>query len=666
MTAFSDAEEKSQLSLEALADLQVPEDLHISPDGKQIVYSLRPWTRRNDHPTSSIWIADIGREASARQLTSGLFNDKRPRWSPDGKDVAFCSDREKAGESSAIYLLSTAGGEAYYITPGGNQREITHHQWAPSGKFIAYLSADEKTAEQKKREQEKDDAKVWGEEWEYQRLRYVHVASRHTTTLVSGDQHVHLYSWGSDSQEIAYVLHKNPDINAAGFYGAHIERVNLMTKVSTRITTFPGPISQFVQGNNGIYFTGGVVPGHCSTARSIYRISIAEKTYERVQFGTENCCLALLKAGSSIVARVQSGLYEEIHAVSNNQPASKLLYRAMHDITAFDVGFGDGSTDPVIVTTKSDGSQPAEVFSFSVSSEVPPLQLSDHNAEIARLKISKSQPIYTTASDGYELDGVIFFPSSYDTASGPLPTVVLVHGGPYWRVTVGFAVCHCLEVPLLVSTGYAVICPNYRGGSSRGQKHAAYARGKMGTVDYTDTIAILKAGIAQGMVDQSRVAIGGWSQGGFLSYLSVTRSDFKFRAAVCGAGVVDWDMLTMTSDAYWFEADLTGGAPWDVDLAKDESTGHQDDTLMGQPASRHGSAIWHMKNATTPVLILHGEEDVRVPVSQAIAFWRACVHRGVPVKMVTYPREGHSFVERKHVIDLWSRMRQFYDLHLNS
>ena len=121
-------------------------------------------------------------------------------------------------------------------------------------------------------------------------------------------------------------------------------------------------------------------------------------------------------------------------------------------------------------------------------------------------------------------------------------------------------------------------------------------------------------------------------------------------------------MLTLTSDAYWYEADMAGGSPWDVDGTGDGSVGHQDKT---QTPARRGSAIWHMENVKTPVLILHGEEDVRVPVSQAIAFWRACVHRGLQVKMVTYPREGHGFVERKHVIDLWSRMRQFYDLHLN-
>lgn len=673
MASFS-IEETSKLSVEALADIQVPQDFHISPDGKQIVYSLKPWTRKGESFTSALWIADLATEKSTRQLTSGLFRDKGPQWSPDGQYIAFISDRAKAGKSSAIYLISTAGGEAFPITPPENKEEISKFEWCPNSQFIGYLSPDEATVESERKKQDKDDAKVWGQDWSYQRLRYVHVSTKQITTVVTGEKHVHLFSWGPDFPDIAYVLHQTPDINSAGFYGSAIERANIATKATTRLTTFPGPLTQFVYAKDGIFFLGGAIPQHCSTARSLYKIASDETGYEKHGFGDVDCCLGLQKCSSFTAVRVQSGLYDEIHRIQASQKgSSRQLYRGMHDITAFDVSIRDGCSEPVVAITKSDGQQPTEIFSFvSSSAGSRTIQLSDHNSAIAKLKISKARPIYTSAADGYPLDGIVFLPS--DAKSGKaLPTVVLAHGGPYWRITVGFAVCHYYEVPLLTSTGYAVLCPNYRGGSSRGQEHAAYARGAMGTVDYDDTITVLKAGIAEGIVDGSRVAIGGWSQGGFLSYLAVTRTDFKFKGAVCGAGVVDWDMLTMTSDAYWFEADLSGGAAWDVDPdATDEFSpdsrpeAGSKHSLIRQTNGRHGSAIWNMKNVNTPVLILHGEDDVRVPVSQAIAFWRACIHRGVPVEMITYPREGHLFEERKHMIDLWSRMRKFYDMHLGS
>ena len=156
------------------------------------------------------------------------------------------------------------------------------------------------------------------------------------------------------------------------------------------------------------------------------------------------------------------------------------------------------------------------------------------------------------------------------------------------------------------------------------------------------------------LVHPEEVVVAGWSQGGFLSYLSAVRDDFKFKGAICGAGVTDWDMLCMTSDYPWFEAELTGKAPWQT----------SSDDVKG----RHGSAVWHMlqkkNDEKTPVLILHGEEDKRVPLTQAIAFHRGCLELDWPCEFVVYPREEHLFAERAHLVDVLKRVRRFCDLHL--
>jgi len=130
----------------------------------------------------------------------------------------------------------------------------------------------------------------------------------------------------------------------------------------------------------------------------------------------------------------------------------------------------------------------------------------------------------------------------------------------------------------------------------------------------------------------------------------VTRQDFHFKAAICGAGVTDWDMMTMSSDAPWFEGELAGSTPWETD-ASDTS-------------ARHGSPLWSMKNVNTPILILHGENDLRVPISQAVAFHRGCLRYGVPCEFVAYPKEPHLFKERKHVLDMMKRVVKFCGLHL--
>jgi dipeptidyl aminopeptidase/acylaminoacyl peptidase len=462
-------------------------------------------------------------------------------------------------------------------------------------------------------------------------------------------------------------------MNSAGFYGAKICIVDLTTEISKTVTKFLGPVTHFAWGADGVFFISGKIPTHCSTSQGLYRLSIQNGTYIKPDMEEESCCLYLNKNKSLLSYRVQAGLEDEIGYIDD--AGRRHVYRGKHDIASFDVFKSPRSL--ITAITKGDGSHPEEIFSISGSAN--PIKLSDHNSALAALNISRALLIETRATDGYSLDGVMYFPSKYKESDGPLPTILVPHGGPYYRLTIGFSVCHYLEVPLLVSAGYGVLCPNYRGGSGRGQKHAAYARGGMGTVDYQDCIDILHAGIKKGLVDPSRVAIGGWSQGGFLSYLAITRDAFSFRGACCGAGVTDWDLMTMTSDAYWFEADIAGGSPWEVDGDAEIEVGELGEAMaesgtdgsilhkkwLRHTASRKGSALWHMRNVNTPILILHGEEDVRVPLSQAVAFYRGCIHNNIPVKMVSYPREGHLFYERKHIVDMWKRMRQFYDLHLN-
>ncbi|KAJ5530343.1 alpha/beta-hydrolase [Penicillium freii] len=660
----TDHTDKSEVRLEALADLQVPRDLCISPDGTQIAYTLQAYSKKGEHATSALWIAKVGEENSSRQFTSGQFNDQQPQWSPAGTMIAFKSDRHRAGKGSAIYLLSVKGGEAYPITPVEHEKPIEAFQWNSTGTSIAFTSADEKTDQQVAKEKAKDDPTIWGQDLEYHRLRIIHIATSQIDTVVGGHRHVHDFTWSPDARQICFVANRGPDINSASFDGTEIWMISQSGTDPRRIVKFPGPVSQIVWGDCGVYFVAGHIPTHVLTSLSLYELDIESGSYRGHKEGDEEyCCISIRKNQSCLSYRVQRYLADEFYSISDGTHTK--VYSNECAMISFDVF--KTSDDTIAAITKGDGSNPEEVFTISKSAGTyRTVKLSTHNSPIAALNISQSRAISTRAADGYHLDGMIYVPSTYNPKDGPLATVLIPHGGPYWRITTGFAVCHCLEVPVLVSMGYAVVCPNYRGGSSRGERHAAYARGKAGTVDYTDCIDILRYTITRGWVDPLRVVIGGWSQGGFLSYFAVTRDDFQFRGAICGAGVADWDSMVMTSDAYSMQAEIASGAPWDVG----ENSGPGEDSTspgkqwIGDTNGRRASAVWHMRNVKTPVLILHGENDVRVPVEQAIAFYRACVRCNVPVDMVTYPREGHFIGERRHLIDMWERMRRFCSLHL--
>jgi dipeptidyl aminopeptidase/acylaminoacyl peptidase len=226
-----------------------------------------------------------------------------------------------------------------------------------------------------------------------------------------------------------------------------------------------------------------------------------------------------------------------------------------------------------------------------------------------------------------------------------LPTVVLAHGGPYARWGQGFNLSPLNWAQWLALAGYAVLLPNPRGGFGRGEHFAAAARGAVGEEDYRDLIAMVDAAVARGIADPEHLGIGGWSQGGFMAAWAVTQTR-RFKAAIMGAGVSEWGMMVMTSDLPDFERELGGSAPWDAE----EQRGYA-----------RLSPIMFARAATTPVLILHGQNDERVPVSQAIGFHRALREAGAPTELVIYPREPHGITERAHQIDVLRRVRTWFD-----
>jgi dipeptidyl aminopeptidase/acylaminoacyl peptidase len=225
-----------------------------------------------------------------------------------------------------------------------------------------------------------------------------------------------------------------------------------------------------------------------------------------------------------------------------------------------------------------------------------------------------------------------------------LPTVVLVHGGPYGRSSNEWNLQPLRWGQWLAHHGYAVLLPNYRGGVGHGHWFATQARGNVGVGDFPDVLSMVDAAIERGIADPERLGIGGWSQGGFMTAWAVGQTN-RFKAGVMGAGVSDWGMMTLTSDLPSFESALGGSRPWDG---------------VGPHRANDVSPISFAGQAETPLLMLHGKNDERVPVSQAIGFERALRERNIPVQLVTYPREPHGVRERAHQRDILRRVLAWY------
>ena len=649
--------------VEDLLDLQVPQIIKISPNGQQVLYSTtHPHeAKKGDHATSTLWLAETGHANSSRQITSGLYYDTAPAWSPDGNSIAFVSDRAKPGEQWAIYILPMqAGGEAYPVTPVENERSIDCFEFSPDGKFIAYVSADEKTAEKKAKGKDKDDAKVWGEDWPYNRLWLVHLATKKITKLVSHDAHVADLAWSPNGAGIAFEENRTPNIESPDIDGSKFSIVGTRNGDITPLCTFPSLAGCLTWAEEDtIHFIGGRNTASPVSSKMVYSIDLNAKppALAKCAHGEDDCVMGMGKAGKDVTVFVQYGMEDQIRILNG-----QVLLSKKKEILEWDAEFTTDSDEMILAIAKSDSSAPDEVYTVTASGGAI-VKLSNHGGALKDTSFGTAKFLTCRSNDDkVDLDALYVAPAAEPgQPDRPLPTIVFPHGGPYWRKTETFNPSDDMWVPLLVHAGYGILFPNYRGSSGRGEAFAAAARGGCGTVDYDDTITLTAHAIKEGLADKDNLLIAGWSQGGFLSYLAAVRNGlhgqgWNFRAAIPGAGVSDWATMVSTSDVGGsYQAAFAGKALWECD---------KDDT-----SDRKGSALWEFKRAAEegvipPMLILHGEEHERVPLEQAVGFRRAMESAGLPFEMVVYPREPHDFQERKHLVDMAERVLRFVDLHI--
>jgi len=244
--------------------------------------------------------------------------------------------------------------------------------------------------------------------------------------------------------------------------------------------------------------------------------------------------------------------------------------------------------------------------------------------------------------DGTEIEAALLVPRRAATDSR-IPLVVLVHGGPTGRWSDAFESWG----QLLAARGYAVLYPNVRGSTGYGERFVEMNRADWGGGDFKDVMAGVDAMIARGLADPERLAIGGWSYGGYMAAWAVTQTT-RFKAAVSGAPVIDLasEYGTEAGPAYdeWFY-----GLPYEK----------PDGFIRSSP-------ITHVKHAKTPTLLLQGEDDTTDPIGQSQQFYRGLKRYGVDAELVLYPREGHGLREEKHLLDRLNRVVAWYDKYLKA
>lgn len=619
---------------------RIPGDAVLSPDGKHIAFTV--WERLGNEPKRQgrIWLVDTLLAESGisepRPLLKGPKSSSVPCWSPDSQSIAYLAaigEGEKA--MPQLHVIFAEGGLARQICTMPNG--VSEPSWSPNGDYIAFLSYDG---------EEPGNDPLIVVSARHQRLWTVHVAGDRPTPVTQEGLTVWEYVWSPDSQRFALYYSIKPDEN--GWYAGQIGLVASLGGAVRQMTQLTMQASELAWSPDGhkLAYISGDWSDRGQGGGDIFTLALNTERRSEPRNLTPDCAYSpawchWLPDNNSILFTDYSGVTHRIAIVHEDDGTVTMLDS---DFVMTGPALSPSSDARFVATLHSTSQVPYDVWFGEIATQhITWHRLSRLNAIVEEtFAFGKTQRIRYGSADGWQIDA-LFTPPSVRKTEGLPPLVVNVHGGPSWAWSDDFG---GFWTQLLASAGYAVLRPNIRGSWGRGMNFANAVIGDMGGKDFQDIMYGVDALIERGLVDGDRMAIAGWSYGGYMTAWAISQTT-RFKAAIMGAGWGDW---------HDFHA-LSNLSDWDIRFM-------QADPLDNPEVYRKWSAITYANKIVTPTLILHGEKDQPVPVSGGYGFHRALQERGVPVELVVYPREGHGISEYQHALDIEERLLRWLEKYV--
>jgi dipeptidyl aminopeptidase/acylaminoacyl peptidase len=606
----------------------------ISPDGKQIAYTLSWAEMKDNERRTEIWmVATNG--GSARRFTSGK-NDVAPQWSPNGEWLAFISTRG-TGEAAKpqIYVISPFGGEADKLTDA--KAGVSSFTWSPDSKRIAYVAQVPLTEAEEKKQKDKDDAQVVDTNFRFSHLWTIDVNSteRPAKEIVKADLVLSDPQFSPDGKQLSYTAHPTPRADDGSRSDVYIANAD-GSAAPRKLYENAGPDNGARWSPDGkwISFSSRDAKNGTLGFPGIYIISAEGGTPRQITPNFDR------SASPAVWSRDGATIYfSAIHRTTSQLFSVPVAGGEVKMVTSGDAILGTPtftSNKDKIAFTRTDLQHPADVYISSVAS-FNATKLTDHNPQLKDIARGRGEVIQWKSKDGLEIEGILIYPVGYE-AGKRYPLIANIHGGPSGVWTQAFPGSWGNYTHVWAGKGWAVFLPNVRGSSGYGEKFLLANVKDWGGGDYQDIQSGLDELVKRGLADPDKLGQAGWSYGGYMTAWTLTQTN-RFKAVMVGAGLTNMFSMYSTNDLQTVLEGYFGAQPWD------DLEGYWTKT----------SAMAHIKKAKTPTLILHGAQDLRVPVGQAQELYMGLKKNNVPVQLVFFPREGHGLMEPRHQLDKMKR-----------
>jgi dipeptidyl aminopeptidase/acylaminoacyl peptidase len=644
----------------------------VSPDGKRLAWLQMG---KDGAEIRVALIDDLGKSdrVTAAAKPEQHCHEGQIVWTPDSKALAFFSDCAKPDEQRDLYIAPVDGSPARRLTE--LKGYVEEPAFSPDGQSVAFLYVEGATRSAGALAAMKPPSGVIGEDGvEIQRVAVARVDAAKPVApafATPANLHVYEFDWRPDSKGLAYVAADPPGENNWWVAKLYTQELGDAGADSAKAILAPAEVSGALHGlqiavprwspdGKAIAFIGGLMSDQGATGGDVWIVPAGGGAPQNltpgrptspawIEWGDDdhifvselaggNCQLVRLRlqgdrTNGRVAASFDSPVFSIPGSVGDGRMELSLSSSADHSLFVFHASTFDHPTEVY-------EAKPGTTMGAGLDGVTQLTHLNDGVEPAWGKSVSLNWK-----SDGFHVQGWLMLPKDYDPAK-KYPLIVEVHGGPASAVVAHWGGRGGLSATAFSALGYFVLQANPRGSYGQGEEFTQANRKDFGYGDLRDILAGVDTVLAKYPVDPNRVGLTGWSYGGFMSMFAVTQTQ-RFKAAVAGAGISDWESYYGENSIDQWMIPYFGASVYDDPAVYAKS-----------------SAISYIKQVKTPTLVVVGDRDGECPAPQSFEFWHALRDQHVPAQLVVYPNEGHGFVDPAHTRDVMYRAVEWFAEYL--